>query len=63
MLGEVIKSQIGLTRSQFRHLFAFLLFFRMGKSGFQKKYVQIHVTNMSVELWSKNKSCRERLTI
>ena len=31
--------------------------------GFHQQYVWIYVTNMSVEFWSKNKSCRERLTI
>ena len=63
MLGEVIKSQIGLTRSQFRQFLTFLLFFRMKNRVFKKKKVRIHVTNMSVEFWSKNKSCRERQTI
>ena len=62
MLGEVIKSQIGLTRSQFRQFLTFFAIFSSEKSGFQKK-VWIYVKNMSVEFWSKNKSCRERQTI
>ena len=62
MLGEVIKSQIGLTRSQFRQFLFFFAKFRLKNKVFKKK-VRIHVINMSVEFWSKNKSCRERQTI
>ena len=63
MLGEVIKSQIGLTRSQFRQFLTFFAIFPSDKIGLSKKKVRIHVKNMSVEFWSKNKSCRERQTI